>query len=762
MQLGLKNRLRLISLLPILVLFSLTSIYVYNSFDEYHTAQILKNELTKNNYLNDLITDIARERGMSSMYLGKKSDNTLKSLKEQRKIVDKKVSIFEEYIKKNKLLHNHSIDSTSQLCLSCKEKEIIKIEINKIKKIRLAVNLCNSKFENMFDIYTNTQNSFIKQLEHIMHNQVDKDVNELYTLYIAMVYAKEFAGIERGYMSFVIARSTKLTEADLNKWVSIIGRSDSINYDTLHDEDLRAKLDALFKDEQNIDLFEDINSVRTGIVSAAATADYPISSGIWFAMQSEKISIISDAQDLLLKSIYKKVELLKASSLKILLITIAIWLVAIIFGALGYLLSNEIANNIKHLEDILRRAAQGSSEENEDINLHTSKGTNLAYNLLENIIDKTKQDKQYAQDASEAKSMFLANMSHEIRTPLNGIVGFTDLLKNSELKAEQKEFVDVIEKSSQNLLDVIKNILDISKIESNKHEVEDTIFNPLEEFQSAVDVYAVKSSEKNIDLACFIDPKLEIPLRGDPTKIKEVLINLISNAIKFTDINGFINVHIRKKISTKTGITKIYFAVQDNGIGVSKKQRSKIFEAFSQADKSITRKYGGTGLGLTISSNFIKLLGGKLDLASKKDYGTTFFFELEFKESDTNINTSKNKFSFLKVAILRSFDKVKEQDIYIKEYLDYYGVKFELFRDIQEIKDKKYDLIFVDLDYIGNISLEKFSQYSAHLVPLTKASKIKSIDSLNLDICKILYDPIHTLKIKQTLQNYVYKKYRKK
>jgi len=759
MQLGLKNRLRLISLLPIFLLFSLTSYYVYTSFIQYQSAQLLKNRLTKKKYLDDLIENIARERGISAMYLGHQSQNTSISLHEQRRMVDKKISIFIKYINNNLPLHNHSRDINNYTCLVCIENKIIKNQKSEIKKVRQLIDSYKIEFNEIFKIYSSLQSIFISQLEQNTNIQVDKYINELYALYISMSYTKEFAGIERGYISYIVSRSTKLTEADLNKWVSIIGKSDYINYDTLHDKELKKRLDILFKDNENIELFKDINSVRTGIVSASRSGDYPINSEIWFAMQSEKINIISDAQNLLLDAINKRVEIVKANSLKILIITFGIWVVAIIFGALGYLLSNEIAKNIKHLEDILRRAAHGSDVENEHINLHTSIGTNMAYELLESIINQTKLDKKYAQEQSESKSMFLANMSHEIRTPLNGIVGFAGLLKGSGLKNEQKEFIQIIEKSSQNLLDIIKNILDISKIENNKHEIESTVFNPIEEFQSAVDVYAVKANEKNIDLACFIDPQLQSPLIGDPTKIKEVLLNLISNSIKFTGSNGCINVSIKKVASSSATKTKINFLVSDNGIGISNEQSNKIFEAFSQADISISRKYGGTGLGLTISSSFVELMGGKLDLVSTGGNYTKFFFDLEFEEIGADKDIYKNKFSNLTAAILIDPQSTKTQDLYIKEYLEYYGVNYIVFNNFQEIKEllktKTYNLILINTDYTDLDLLKEYSSLSSELVIITKISMIQNINNLNLNIFQTLYSPVHTFKIEEILLNYI-------
>ncbi|MDQ1244059.1 MAG: hypothetical protein QG565_399, partial [Campylobacterota bacterium] len=516
---------------------------------------------------------------------------------------------------------------------------------------------------------------------------------------------------------------------------------------------------ALFKTQENIELFQDINNERTSIISVAESGEYEIDSGIWFTMLSEKINIISEAENLLLSAMNSRASDVQKNSLQVLIITLSVWLVAIVLALLGYLLSKEITNNIKHLESVLGKVAEDYDSSSRQINLHTSEGTDLAYELLEEIIEQTKRDKLSAQEASEAKSMFLANMSHEIRTPLNGIVGFTELLKDSGLKEEQSEFVDIIEKSSENLLEIINNILDLSKIESNKLEIEHIAFNPILEFESAVEVYAVRASEKHINLGCFIDPSLEFPLKGDPTKLKEVIINLLSNAVKFTNNAGSINVNIRRVNSSEIGKTRVKFEIQDSGIGVTSEQKSKIFEAFSQADTSITRKYGGTGLGLTISSNFVELMGGKLDLESKVGEGTTFFFTIDFEEVETLNESSQGSFNTLKALIFSDSVKLKKQDRYLREYLDYFGVGYTTFKDISKIeilqKEANYNLLFVDYDYVTEDALCEFAKLPQELIVLTKSNLMKRIDSLGFNIFKILYEPIHSTKIKLALENYI-------
>ncbi|QOY51622.1 hybrid sensor histidine kinase/response regulator [Candidatus Sulfurimonas baltica] len=759
MQFGLKNRLRLISLLPIIALFAMTSFYVYNSYIEYKAAQQLQDRLDQNRYLNDVIGNIARERGMSAMELGNKTGNILKSLNEQRKIVDLKVAKYLEHSRDNKLLHTHDDISNESKCIACSNIETVSESMAKINLVRPLVDEGNIEFNEMFmDTYVVVQEKFITQLEQITENQIDKEIGELYTLYMTMINAKEATGIERGYISYIISRSAKLIEDDLNKWVSLIGKADSLNYERMQNKELIKKMDAIFKNEESKELFEDLNTERTAIISASGTGEYEITSGVWFTMQSEKINIISKAEDLLLDSMVTRSKKVQEESLQLLVISFTIWVVTIILATLGYILANEIAKNIKELENVLKRVAEDSELDNTKINLQTSEGTNRAYELLEEIIKQTKKDKESAQEASEAKSMFLANMSHEIRTPLNGIVGFTELLKDSGLQDEQIEFVDIIEKSSENLLEIINNILDLSKIESNKLEIENIAFNPIVEFESAVEVYGVRASEKHINLGCFIDPQLEFPLKGDPTKIKEVIINLLSNAVKFTNNAGSINVNIRKVNSDSVGKTKIKFEIKDSGIGVSSEQKSRIFEAFSQADTSITRKYGGTGLGLTISSSFVELMGGKLDLESKPGEGTTFFFTIELEDVETLNESSQNSFNNLNALILSDSIKIKKQDKYLREYLDYFGVGYTTFKDISKVsllqKDTNYNIIFVDYDYVTDEILAEFAKLPQELIVLTKSNLMKKIDNMGLNIFKILYEPLHFTKLKLTLENY--------
>jgi len=760
MQLGLKNRLRLISLFPIMILISITSYFVYDSYQNYQSAEVLQDRLAINKELNSLMNNISRERGMTVMYLGNSSPNTLKSLMKQRKIVDKKAKLYLKHIKDQAATQNYSRVETKRI-------DKLKAALKEIRATRKLVDEHKVSFKDVYSsVYGHAEKLGIKELEEITYQQVDPLINEYSKKYISLVRANAATSDERDFISYAIARSTELKEDEINTWISLIAKADAISYDTLGNKELVQELNKILKNEDSKELFDDINSERANILTSASSGEYETNPGIWFAMLSEKSNLLSQAENTLLNTMDARAVTVKTDALKILAITLFVWLISIILAVLGFLLSNEIAKNIRNLEDVLTKVAEDTNDDTKaiNINLHTAQGTAEAYKLLEQIIEQTKLDKETAQEASEAKSMFLANMSHEIRTPLNGIVGFTELLKDTGLKDEQAEFVEIIEKSSENLLEIINNILDLSKIESNKLEIEDIVFNPVDEFESAVEVYAVRASEKHIDLGCFIDPELEQPLKGDPTKIKEVLINLLSNAVKFTSSSGAINVDIRKLDSEDEKITRVRFEVQDSGIGVTGEQKARIFEAFSQADTSITRKYGGTGLGLTISARFIELMGGQLDLHSEPGEGTTFFFTIDFEEIEVLSDSAKGSFSSINALILESSHKTKRQDTYLREYLDFYGVSYTTFKDKNELellqRQVSYDLLFTDYEYASEDDLQTYSEMPEELILLTKSYFMRKIDSMALDIFKTIYEPLNNTKLKLALENYTNENYK--
>lgn len=243
--------------------------------------------------------------------------------------------------------------------------------------------------------------------------------------------------------------------------------------------------------------------------------------------------------------------------------------------------------------------------------------------------NEIKKAKEQAEAAAKAKSLFLASMSHEVRTPMNGVLGMLHILKKTELTNKQRRFVETASGSGEMLLTVLNDILDYSKIDAGKLLIESIPYNPVILVEETVMLMAGTAHEKGLELIYDISPELPELIKGDPTRIRQVLTNLISNAIKFTK-EGEIIVYAKSKDN------RVEYAVSDTGIGMLEEQQKTIFNAFTQADNSHARLYGGTGLGLTISSRLVKIMGGELVVESEPGKGSKFYFELDLEQVNIN------------------------------------------------------------------------------------------------------------------------------
>jgi len=277
--------------------------------------------------------------------------------------------------------------------------------------------------------------------------------------------------------------------------------------------------------------------------------------------------------------------------------------------------------------DALRRSENERNELQRELERHSQ---------LEQQLRQAKQD---AESAVMAKGEFLATMSHEIRTPLNGIVPMLDLLMHNRLPQDQAELVHTAFLSSQQMLRIVDDILDYSKLEASKLQLESTNFNLRETLEAVLQLMERPAQSKGLRLNLTIDPSVRLPVRGDPVRLRQVLSNLLSNAVKFTE-RGSVSVSVRK-IGESSAQHHLRFEVRDTGIGISASAQQHLFQAFNQADASTTRLYGGTGLGLAISRRIIELMSGRIGVESETGQGATFWFEVPLLKVQGDIASPK-------------------------------------------------------------------------------------------------------------------------
>lgn len=394
--------------------------------------------------------------------------------------------------------------------------------------------------------------------------------------------------------------------------------------------------------------------------------------------------------------------------------------------------------------------------------------------LQANITELNKAKIQ-AEESKAAKELFLASMSHEIRTPLNAIIGFQQLLKSTSLTAEQKEYVESIDFAGKNLLVIINDILDLSKIEAGKFQFDETDFNVSDVVKSVIELVNHRAKEKKLKLYIYVDSSIPDKLFGDAARLSQVLLNLVGNAIKFTEA-GDVKVSVNALEETSEQVL-CEFIVEDSGIGISPERMASIFERFTQESNETNRIYGGTGLGLTISKYLVEMQGGKIEVKSEKGKGSAFSFQLRYKKKSSDQAHIADGDDIDHDHILKNLKILLVEDVLLNQKLvmkimEKWGYELDIANNgiegVEKVKQKNYDLILMDIQmpvmdgYAATELIRSLPDLEKQRIPIialtAHASHAEAEKCINLGMNAYMAKPFNQLELQKIISRLVMKK----
>jgi len=735
MKVSLSKLLNIAIFLPILILLGTSGYYFYQNFMKYEKFQKSTESIELTKKLEHILVALGEERGSSSIYFVSKGNYPKSKLivKAKRAQMNAAINDLKSFIDKHPRYY--------------KEVKNVLILINKLPVIRKQIDsFKNIKFKQWFFGYYTVLESEILNTMNRLTNNFPVEVTKLYKEKIPYEKITAYTGIVRGFGSYYITADIPLSKEDYKLlFLKYYHDINLLPVSDISQNIFNSSFNKLESDIKTI-LFL-MQQANMEYYLTGSFNGYPIDSIDYFNEFTKRISYFKKATQLLNKEISNKVTEISQEKLYNLIINGVILIIALLLVFLGIYIKKLINSHIKELSNLITSLTPITGEEI-NIDISSPEGLHKAVETVSKAIKITQESIKKSEEATKAKSLFLANMSHEIRTPLNGILGFLELLKTTPTTDEQREYISTIEQSAKNLLQIVNNILDVSKIESQKITLEDIDFKALDEFENAVEIFATPAAQKQIEYVVNISPDMPSVLKGDVLKIKEILTNLINNAIKFTHKNGSISVTIKYN-GIKNQKAELYFEVQDTGIGMSEEQKAKIFEAFAQADESVTRKYGGTGLGLTIVKNYVEMMGGQIHVESQLNKGSKFYFTILLDIVDSTPRYQPSVLKNYTYAILNTEKNSLRKEASLN-YLAYFGISKIGFNTAEElnglINSENINAIVIfyeesNKDEIKNIANKNFSK---PIIVISSYFYKEQIDKLAIDVT--IFDPVTPTK----------------
>lgn len=644
------------------------------------------------------------------------------------------------------------IEISRKLAQTLKKEENDDVEYlaNKIAQYK---NVCSKKKIENFETFLGKKDIYSishQFLKNVKNETKSNEIKKLLSIY-AQISDKRYATeLENFLVTYYVSKHIPVSTLNVIYWDKIVSASSlsDINIETL--DDVTRVLQKILSSKPLNKILSKIDDMRITILTGSMHPDKKYLD--WITLLEKKSHILAKMQNSVKTSIDNITLNEKKEAFRSLLFYLSMSLLSFLALVILYMKAKKEERENKSLSDLLDNLAVDIPYTHKEYDvmqnmLHNIQSKEDIFNYISENFKLLHEKVEQAHEDVKSKSNFIATLSHEIRTPLNGIIGFSKLLKDTGATVNQKEFLSLIEDSAHNLIAIVSDILALSKINAEKMEIDTTSFDLFDTVESAVSTFIKQANEKNIELALFIDPFLQRHFLGDATKISQILINLIVNAVKFTEPYGKINIFVQK-IQNNENEVKIKFSVDDNGIGIPEDQMKNIFNPYAQVHTTTKKNLGGTGLGLSISRGMLELMDSKLEVRSHVNKGTTFYFTVILQIDKEKVLEPYPRFEDATVGLALPVRNIKRQlDTNLETYIRYLGAKFKIYYYEELFEDNVWvelpDIMIFDHHYARlSGELERCAAIDCKSVLLTDSTLHSRIDPNEHHFTDVVFVPI--------------------